>query len=589
MATMRTTLTLIGAVAMVLAACGPAATATPSPATATPSQTKATPRPAATATATPQATPRPGATATPTPKPAVRPTVAPGGPKTGGVARHPHREDTPSWDPSKTHVDPMNTTKYLVFSKLFTNWSDNPQNCQSEPYPWAVEKWRWVDDTTAEFTLKQGMKYHNKPPVNGREVVAQDMVPAFERYKKNLSFMAGKSALVESVIVADKYTFRMKLKSVWGGMISELMAHFYGPWLEPAEAGGADGNLWEQPDKSWIGSGAFMFDSWRPGVKWRLARNPDYWVQGRPYLEAVEYVVMPEVSTQLAALRAGQLNLIRDFTEELIDVAGQAIPGFQLARCPGGTMSGAGTLWMNNSGPPFDNVRVRRAVVMAIDLESLTKTLYKGRAGMGPVLPLTTQYAMKLSDFPADAQALLKYDPARAKQLLAEAGFPNGLDTSIIFTARYAAPATMVAEAVAGMLGQVGIRAKLEMQEYGRYTQTVIRASYPVGQMAISPRTANTPEDAHALLTFWSGAGAVNRSIVKDPEYDGLFLQFQRSTDENKRKELARQLQIMVASNAYNVRLPLSDSTMIALPNVHFTWVGNTRDYSMLLETAWMD
>ncbi|MBI2918403.1 MAG: ABC transporter substrate-binding protein [Chloroflexi bacterium] len=584
----KRSITCLAIALLLFAACGgPAATATPSP---TPSA-RATepPRATAPATAAPTATPLPGATAAPTPKPTAAPTAAPAGAKLGGTVRHPQREDPPSWDPSKTHVDPMITVKYLTFTKLFTNWSDNPQTCQSEVYPWAVQSWRWVDDTTAEFTLKPGIKYHNKPPVNGREAVAQDMVPAFERYKKNLSFMAGKSATVESVTVTDKYTFRMKLKSPWGGLVSELLAHFYGPWLEPAEAGGADGSLWEQPAKSWIGSGAFLFDSWRPGVKWRLVRNPDYWVKGRPYLDAVEMLVIPEASTQLAALRSGQLNMIREFNEEMLDVAVRDLPGLQVARCAGTTISGSGMLWLNNSGPPFDDVRVRRAVRMAVDNESLVKTLYKGRAAVGPVLPPTVQYAMKAEDFPSDLQPFLKYDPARAKQLLAEAGYPTGFDSAINFTLRYAAPANQVAEALAGMLGEIGIRAKLNIQEYGRYTQTVLRAAYPVGELAITPRTTVTPEDAHALTTYWSQAGAVNRSVVKDPEYDALFDQFRATTDENKRQNLARQLQIMAANKAYAVTLPMNDSTMVALRGVHFTWIGSTRDYSMLLETAWMD
>jgi len=486
-------------------------------------------------------------------------------------------------------VDPLNTSKFLTFTKLFTNWSDNPQNCRSQVYPLAVKSWRWVDDTTAEFTLKQGMKYHNKPPVNGREVVAKDFPPAFARYQQNLGFMGGKSKQVESVTVTDKYTFQMKLKSPWGGLVPELLAHFYGPWLEPAEAGGPDGKLWEQPDKSWIGSGPFMFDSWTPGVKWRWVRNPDYWVKGRPYLEAVEYIVVPEASTRLALLRSGELNLIRDFSEELLAEAQRAIPGLQVARCPGATMSGAGVLWMNNSGPPFNDVRVRRAVAMAIDQEALVKTLYKGKAAVIPVLPLATQHAMKLEEFPAEVRPFLEYHPDQAKQLLAEAGYPNGFDTVINFTPKYAAPAAMVAEAVASMLGQVGIRAKLNLMEKGRYNETVLAAKYPVGELAISPRTAVTPEDAHALTTYWSQAGRVNRSLVNDPEYDALFEEFRATTDEAKRADLARQLQIMIASKAYAAYLPMADSTMTALPGIHYIWVGNTRDYSMLMETMWME
>ncbi len=571
----------LSAVAVLLfAACGPAAspTAAPTAAVAAPTATPAA-----------KATPLPGTTPGPTPKPTTAPTAAPAGPKLGGTVRHPQREEPPSWDPSRSHVDPAATTKYLVFTKLITAWSDNPQNCQSQAYPWGVQTWKWVDDTTAEFVLRQGIRYHNKPPVNGREAVAQDVVLAFDRYKKNLSYMAGKSALIDSVTATDKYTFRIKTKSPWGSMVTELLAHFYGPWLEAAEAGGANGELWEQPTKSWIGSGAFMFESWLPGVKWRVVRNPDYWIKGRPYLDAVEAMVMPDASTQLAALRSGQLNLIREFNEEMLDVAVRERPNLQVARCPGTTMSGAGVLWMNNSGPPFNDARVRRAVVMSIDQATLIKSLYKGRAQPSMTLPAVVQYSMKLDDYPPEVRPFLQYSPAQAKQLLAEAGFPNGLDTVINFSPRYSAPAPMVAEAVAGMLGAVGIRAKLNMMEYGRYSTTVLQAKYPVGELAISPRTVNTPEDNHGLFAFSSGAGATNRSVVNDPEFDKLYNDFRATTGDKKRLEQARQLQIMVASKAYAAWLPLTDSAMTAAPGLHFIWVGNTRDYSMLMETAWME
>ncbi len=570
----------ISAITLLVLGCGPAATATP----------QATAPPLTAATATPRVAPPTGTAPTPTAKPAASPTpAAAASPKIGGTARHPQREDTPSWDPSKTHVDPMNTTKYLVFSKLFAGWSEKPENCRSEVYPWAVQTWRWLDDTTAEFTLKQGIKYHNKAPVNGRELVAQDMVPSFDRYKKNLSYMAGKSATVEAVTVKDKYTFQMKLKSPWGGLVAEMLADFYGPWIEPAEAGGPKGELWEQPDKAFIGSGPFMFDFWTPGVKWRVVRNPDYWIKGRPYLDAVEMLVIPEASTQLAALRSGQLSLIREFSEELVDVAQRQMPGLQVVRCPGSNMSGAGMLWMNNSGPPFNDVRVRRAVAMAIDGETIVKGLYKGKAAVVAMLPLPTQYAMKADDFPADVRQYVQYNPAKAKQLLAEAGFPNGFDTVINFTGRYSAPHPMIAESLTGMLNAVGIRAKLNMMEYGRYTTTVLQAKYPVGELAMSPRNAPTPESAHALTTFWSEAGAVNRSVVNDPEYDRLYNQFRATGDENRRVDLARQLQTMAVSKAYAAFMPMPDSTMVGVRGLHYTWVGNTRDYSMLLETAWIE
>jgi len=482
----------------------------------------------------------------------------------------------------------MNVTKFEVFTKILTRWPLPPRDCASEINGVAAKSWRWLDDTTAEFTLKQGIKYQNKPPANGREAVAQDFVASFKRFQSNLAYMEGMSRRVVSVTATDKYTFQMKLETPWGGLFNELLAHYYGPWLEPVEITSKDYD-WSDPAKAWVGSGPFMLEKWMPGVKWTLVRNPDYFVKGKPYIDQLDMLIIPEAATKLAALRSGQLSLILGLSEELIDEARRSIPGLQVVRCPGGIISGAGNLFMHNGAPPFNDVRVRRAVAMAIDKEAIVKTLYKGRAAIYPVYYSAAPYAMKIEDFPPEVRQYLEYHPDRSRKLLAEAGYPNGFDTVINFTVRYAAPAVMVAEAIAGMLNEVGIRAKLNLMEYGRYAATVVKANYPEGEMAMSPASVLTPEAAHALGSPWSKSGTVNRSIVRDPEYDALYERFAASTDEAERAELARQLQIMMVSKAYKVLLPITDSVMVGLPGIHFNWMGGSRELGPLFENIWIE
>lgn len=569
----------LGVAVLLMSACASAATPTP---TLAPSS-KSTPTPAARLTPTPAPTP----TLAPTPAPS--PTRAPAGPKLGGVARHPQRTDPPTWDPSKETVDPVGTSKYLVFTKLFTKWSDNPAQCQAEVYPWAVASWKWLSDTVAEFTLKPGIRFQNRPPANGREMVASDAVASFQRFR-NVPFMKVHSDKIDSVTATGKYTFQIKAKFPWGGLAAEMLAFQYGVWVEPAEITGADWDWSADPPKAWLGSGPFILKRWIPAVKWTFERNPNYWVPGKPYLDAVEYPVMPDASVHMAALRSGQLSVVRDLAEPMIDELQKRFVGFQVIRCPGGSTSGAGGFWMNNSGPPFNDVRVRRAVAMAIDRQSIIDTLYSRKAAYVTTAGPSMQYAMTLQDFPAEARQFLEYHPDRARQLLAEAGYANGFDTTINFTGRYAAPAAMVAEALVDMLKAVGIRAKLNMMEYTRFLDVVIASKYPVGDMAISPVDATTPEGALSLASFYSKTpGGRNRSLVNEPEYDKLFERFISVTDEKERQTLARQLQTMAADKAYRLLLPFPDSTMSLAPGVHLTWIGNTRDYGNMMETMWIE
>lgn len=565
-------------VALLLSACGPSATATP---TAGVSPT-ATPRPAATAT------PAVAPTATPAAKPSPIPTASAAGPKRGGVIRYQVRQEPPGWDPASTHVDPMDISKYVAFARLLVNWSDPPKNCQSQVMPWAVQSWKWLDDRTAEFTLKQGIRFQNRPPVNGREATADDFVASFEHYRK-LPLTSAQSAQVESVVAKDKYTFQMKTKTPWGGLITELMANPRDAvWLEPAEVA-APTYSWTDPVKSWVGSGPFAFKAWQPGVKWTFERHDNYFVPGQPHIDRIDYVVISEGSTQLAALIAGQLNMVRDFDENLSVQAQKSIPGVQMVRCPGVAGSPA-ALWMDTSSPPFNDVRVRRAVSMAINQKGIIDTLLNGRGALSGVLPVATAYGLAIGDYPPEVRRYLEYNPAEAKKLLAEAGYASGFETVVNFTPRYEPPAPMIAEAVVSMLNDVGIKAKLNMMEYTLFQRTVLVAKYPAGQMALSNLSNGTPEAPLALTAFWSKAGSSNRSMVIDPDYDKLFEEFRASGEEAKRTDLARRMQVMVADKAYRAHLPVAESTMLARPGVHFTWVGrDSFEYNEMMGSIWIE
>ncbi len=567
----------LAAGAVLLLACGPAATATP-PATAAPSAT-ATPIPAGTAVST---------KATPTAAAAVTPTSAPSaGPLYGGLVRYPMREDPPTWDPALSHVDQLITAKTSVFSKLFMLWTDPPQNCKEATTPLLVKTWKWVDDTTVEMTLNQGIRFHNKAPVNGRELVADDVVFGMERYR-NLPFMAGVSANVASTKAVDKYTFRMTTARPWGGLPLELMAHDYGLFPLAKESGGPNNELWTNPEKSWVGVGPFMFEKWTPGAKWRLARNPSYWRQGKPYVDAVEFLVMPDVSTEMAAIRSGVVTGTSRLAEpQMLDLLKQ-VPGLQAIYCPGSSAY-PGVLYYNNSGPPFDNLKVRRAVAMAIDRQAIVNVIYLGRAANVAVLRQGLVYAMSRDEFPAEVRQYMEYNPEKAKALLAEAGYPNGLKTVINVTPRYAAPYMQINEMLAAMFTKVGIQTALNTLEYGRYSSTVLQAKYPVGEMATTPGLQQTPEDGHALRSPHSKlGGSTNRSLVTDPEYDRLYDEFAAARDEARRAELARQLQNRQIDQAYRVVLPYPEDPLVGPANLRgMNWRASARDWGFLLENLW--
>lgn len=558
---MRSILPLLGAI-LVLAACAPAATATPRPTEArAPLLT-----PTATVVAGPTATPALRPTPTPTAAPSPAPTRA--GPQQGGVLRFPVRGDPPSWDPAVSRLTPGLETKDSVFSRLLTQWPDPPtMDCRTEFQPWLVQQWRWLDDRTTEFTLRQGIKFHNKPPVNGREVTAQDAVFSLEGWRKQ-DRIGPKLAQVDLISAVDRYTFRMRTVAPWGGMPLEILGHDYGTAVLAQEAGGPKGELWETPEKSWIGSGGFQFEKWTPGVKWTLKRNPDYWRPGKPYVDAIEFLIMPDTSTQVSALRSRKLELAIRWPEITLEDLARGVPGLQVVRCPSSNTF-PGVLYMNTTGAPFDDARVRRAVSMAIDRQALVDTVHGGKATIFPVLRPGIPYALTTRDLPPELRQYVEYHSDRAKQLLAEAGYPKGFKTTLNASSRYIENNyRSAAEAVTSMLQAVGIDVKLNLMEHGRYTATVLQASYPVGEMALTVILQDTPEDSTALANPTKYGGTTNRSVVKDPQYDRIYEEFLASRDDAKRAQLARDMQLRHVEQAYRVILPFVDDVLIALPGV---------------------
>lgn len=139
-------------------------------------------------------------------------------------------------------------------------------------------------------------------------------------------------------------------------------------------------------------------------------------------------------------------------------------------------------------------------------------------------------------------------------------------------------------------LGKVGIRAKLNLMEQGRFSATVLlEPQYPIGQMAMTNGTALTPEHGNGYLANSKYGGVYNRSMVSDLTYDALAERFITSLDEKERGELARQIQFRAAEMMYRIQLPMPDSTMTHWRDLHLFWHGDSNNYGMMLATAWIE
>jgi peptide/nickel transport system substrate-binding protein len=172
--------------------------------------------------------------------------------------------------------------------------------------PDLAERWEEPDDTTVVFHLRRGVRWHNRPPVNGRELTAEDVKFTYDRFlaeKANpLRFMLDAVDRVEAV---DRYTVRFRLKEpfVW---LLNMLANPTGTWIVAREVVDKHGDL--KRAETAIGTGPFTLERYEPNVKTVFRRNPDYFLAGLPWVDGVGWAVMEDESVQLAAYRTGQLD-----------------------------------------------------------------------------------------------------------------------------------------------------------------------------------------------------------------------------------------------------------------------------------------
>ena len=216
--------------------------------------------------------------------------------------------DPVHFDPHQTISFKTHTTLSFVYSRLMRHKVGpdvRPGTFSVEPD--LAERWEEVDDTTYVFHLRKGVKWHNKPPVNGRELVAEDVKFTYDRFlteqgNANRYMLAA----VERVEVVDRYTVKFLLKEPYVWFVNAL-AYPWGMWIIAPEVVQQFGDL-KKPETA-IGTGPFLLERHEPNVKTVFKRHPEYFRQGQPYVDGVEWLVLEDDSTGLAMYRTGQTRL----------------------------------------------------------------------------------------------------------------------------------------------------------------------------------------------------------------------------------------------------------------------------------------
>ncbi|MBM3956639.1 MAG: ABC transporter substrate-binding protein [Gemmatimonadetes bacterium] len=284
-----------------------------------------------------------------------------------------------------------------------------------------------------------------------------------------------------------------------------------------------------------VGSGPFRAASAVRGSAYKMVRNESYYEPGVPYLDGLWFLVMPEPAVRLAALKAHEVDVIAVITEtEAEDLEAGYAGRIRVLKTPS---AGGNTLQMNMEKPPFDDARVRRAVNLAIDRDEARLALGGGLDGA--IMPPGGPWALD----PAEVRALPGHgdkgqERAEARQLLARAGFPDGLD--VVLSTRADPFFETLSAFVAGQLATVGIRARVVPVEAVAYQDLLARGEHAM----IGHSHSFALDDPDAILPgHYACGGAENFPRLCEAEIDRLIEEQSRTLDPEKRKSLVDEIQ----------------------------------------------
>ena len=458
-------------------------------------------------------------------------------PKSGGTYTILTAADPDMLDPHRQSSIYTHMLAGLVYNKLVT-YETGPDVAYTDynVVPDLAERWEVSEDgKTYTFYLREAY-WHDKEPVNGRQLTAEDVVATMERIINLPGHQAALLSEVDSIVAEDAQTVVFTLKQPFAPFLNFMANHFM--WILPKEAIDDEVDLVTDA----IGTGPFVLEKWEDNVQARYKKNTNYYEEGKPYLDEIIYKVVPDQGTSIAAFRTGQADAISSLSPEELAQLQKTNPDIKIFEALFATQE---QLYMNIEREPFTDLRVRKAISMAVDRKSMVKAIYGGGETSGPVNPSLGDWALSLEE----REELLPYNPEEAKKLLAEAGYPNGFDTTMIVTNGYGEQLVRVAQWVAEDLRNIGINAELEIVEYAAYfSERWPNVDYDMG---IGYQTYFQEPDEW-LRTQLHTNGSRNWYNNSDPELDKMLDEQRTILDVEERKQYIYEIQRYVLENLMN-------------------------------------
>jgi peptide/nickel transport system substrate-binding protein len=462
-----------------------------------------------------------------------------GKPKPGGQLNVRQLTDPFDFDPTGKPTNNRAPMAYAYDSLLSFKSGPDVAFYDVKIQPGIAERYEAPDGTTFTFHLRRNVKFANLPPVNGRPVTSADVKWSME-YVARLGAIKDDKKLfpglysdsfqgLTSIQTPDDYTVVFKFSEPLAPFVNYSAAE-WNPVLAH-EIYEQEGNF----SNRLVGTGPFQIDeaSSRNGEHSVYKRNPTYFLDGRPYLDQINEIDLKDDATALAAFQTKQLDLIPSRTVAGvggIDVVKRTVPDAVVFE----DMEKSKLLVMGTEKPPLNDARIRKALSLSIDHEEYVKAMTggKGEWALASAVPgLFSQQEIK---------QILKYDPEGAKRLVAEAGYPNGVELELIYPPqKYGQQHVTQVQLLQSQAKKGNINIKLQPVEDSVESKRQKQGDF---QLDLLPNTIKAGDPDGILYAIYFSTSGSNYGRVKDPKLDKMLLDQRREMDPAKRKELIREI-----------------------------------------------
>ena len=455
-------------------------------------------------------------------------------------------------------LDPTANTAAAIDRVVFSNIYEGliKVDRDGQFVPGLATKWEVSPDGKAyTFALRQGVKFHNGEPFNAQvakwnieRATAETTVNAHPEYFRG----------IEKIETPDDHSLVLHLKDVDALFIAHM----------------AEGDAVMLPLKGYenaksnpIGTGPFKFVKWVRGDRVEMVRFEGYWNSGLPHLDNVIFKFIGDASAQIAALKAGDIDVVGYIAapESAMELSKD-----KRFKVYAGTTTGEVIMSTNNKAKPFDNKLVRQAVAYAIDRQAVVELVMFGYG-----TPIGSHWSPS-TPYYVDLTGKFAYNPEKAKELLAKAGYPDGFEATIKLPAIYSY-SRRAGEVIADQLGQVGIKLKIEIVEWGQWIERIFKKK-------------------EFQLTMIGHVEAWDIGIYANPDYyfqydsqefrDAYAMALKAPNEEEKAKWFGR-CQEIIAEDAVNGYL-FSAPSLVVLKNAVMNWWENYPTIALDATEVWL-